>query len=421
MSLSAEKIQKEDEMTIGGRLSDEMDFGCEYSANLPKIFQSLNISLAFTSYQAGRLMLVRSDSESLDVNFKSFVRPMGLTATENGFTLGVYTQVIQFHREDGLINKLKMPLQRIEDDVTAKKVAPTPEEQISLNVGKGFSDEENKKIKEEKEAFDEYQNKLYEPVDSRVDACFIVRSSHYTGMINIHDIEWGDEGLWVVNSSFSCVSTLDPNYSFVPRWKPPFISDLAPEDRCHLNGMTLKDGKPAFVTTFSKFDTPNKWRKNTVFDGTLIDVSSNEIVVDGLAMPHSPRWHNGKVYFCNSGLGQLCCYDPKTRVSRVLAEVQGFTRGIDFVGNILILGLSKVRESTVEKPAPLAEKYAETFSGIWLFNLADNTEIGHLKFTGNVDQIYDVAVIPDCTFPEVIEANHPRVRNHFCFPSLQPI
>lgn len=185
--------------------------------------------------------------------------------------------------------------------------------------------------------------------------------------------------------------------------------------------MTLKDGKPAFVTTFSKFDTPNKWRKNTVFDGTLIDVSSNEIVVDGLAMPHSPRWHNGKVYYCNSGLGQLCCYDPNTRVNRVLAEVQGFTRGIDFVGNILILGLSKVRESTVEKPAPLSEKYAETFSGIWLFNLADNTEIGHVKFTGNVDQIYDVAVIPNCTFPEVIEANHPRVRNHFCFPSLQPI
>lgn len=398
----------------------EMDFECEYSTNLPQILQALNISFAFTSYQAGRLMLVRSDENSLDVNFKSFVRPMGLTATVSGLTLGIYTQVVQFHREDGLIDKLKKPLQRIEDDITAKKVNDAKDDRTSI-VSNGSMAKEEKKVKAQKEAFDIYQQSLYEPVDPRVDACFIVRSTHFTGMINIHDIEWGDEGLWVVNSSFSCLSTLEPDYCFVPRWKPPFISNLAPEDRCHLNGMTLKDGKPAYVTTFSKCDTPNKWRKHTEFDGTLMDVATNEVLVDGLAMPHSPRWYRGKVYFCNSGLGQLCCYDPITKCKTVLAEVQGFTRGIDFIGDILVLGLSKVRESTVDKPAPLADKYTETYSGIWLFNLEDNTEIGHIKFTGNVDQIYDIAIIPGCTFPEILDASHPRVRNHFCYPSLQPL
>lgn len=401
-------------------VSEEMDFECEYSANLPQVFQALNISLAFTSYQAGRLMLVRSDKDSLDVNFKSFVRPMGLAASETGLTLGIYTQVVQFQREDGLIDQLKKPLQRIEADITAKKIQE-PDKSSDRPILEGLTEEQESAVKAERAAFDDYQESLYAPVDSRVDACFVVRSTHFSGMINIHDIEWGEDGLWVVNSSFSCLSTLEPGYSFVPRWKPPFISSLAPEDRCHLNGMTLKEGKPAYVTTFSKFDTPSKWRKNKEFDGTLMDVATGEILVDGLAMPHSPRWHNGKVYFCNSGLGQLCCYDPITKKHSVLRELQGFARGMDFVGNILILGLSKVRASSVDRPAPLADKYQETFSGIWLINLEDYSDIGHIKFTGNVDQIYDVAVIPQCTFPEIIDANHPRMRNHFCYPSIQPL
>ena len=29
---------------------------------------------------------------------------------------------------------------------------------------------------------------------------------------------------------------------FSPRWRPPFVSALAPEDRCHLNGLAMVDG-----------------------------------------------------------------------------------------------------------------------------------------------------------------------------------
>ena len=393
---------------------EHLDFGCTYSANLPAVLKQLNIALAFTSYQAGRLMLVRSDGDALDVNFKSFPRPMGLSATDRGLTLGVFTQVHHFAREDGLLDKIKQPLQRIEEDVTAPRIKPKETGDAAVEAVVVSDAEET----EQQRQIRAYEDSLYAPVDARVDACFIARSTHHTGMINIHDIDWGDEGLWAVNSSFSCLCTLEPDYSFVPRWKPHFISELVPEDRCHLNGMALKDGKPAYVTTFSKFNQTGMWRKHAEFDGTLMDVATNEILLDGLAMPHSPRWHDGSVYFCNSGHGLVCRFDPRTGKVETLVEVPGFTRGMAFVGPILIVGLSKVRQSDVSRPAPLAQRYDDTFSGLWLFDLEHNREIGHIRFTGNVDQIYDVAVLPGCSFPEVIEPSHPRMRNHFCHPPL---
>ncbi|RHW78067.1 TIGR03032 family protein [Colwellia sp. RSH04] len=418
-------------------IPNEIDFNCEYSENLPAILKKLNISLAFTSYQAGRLMLIRSDGKGIDVNFKSFPRPMGLSVTEDGLTLGIFTQIINFQREDGLLNMLKQPLQSIEDDITAPRIKATEnkndENAIESAPKENIKNTDNNKVltpeqlaaqKEQLKKIEAYQQKLNAPVDKRVDACFITRSAHYSGMINIHDIDWGDEGLWAVNSSFSCLCTIEPDSSFVPRWKPHFISELVPEDRCHLNGMTLKDGKPAFVTTFSTYDKSGMWRKGDKFNGTLMDVEANSILLEGLAMPHSPRWHNDRVYYCNSGQGQICSYHPQTKVNTILAEVPGFTRGMDFYGPIMFVGLSKVRETDVTSPAPLATKYDETHSGLWLFDTNEKNEeglmkeIGHIKFTGNVDQIYDVAVIPNASFPELIEPSHPRMRNHFCHPKM---
>ena len=398
----------------------ELDFNCDYSDNVPKILKELNISLAFTSYQAGRLIIVRSDGESLDVSYKNFPRPMGLTATEDGLTLGVFTQVYHFQREDGLLDNIKRPLERLEDDIVAPRVTPIDCEQTVADSA-DQSEPLPELDEQETQALKSYQDKLYDPVDERVDACYITRSAHYSGMINVHDIAWGDDGLWAVNSSFSCLCTLDPDYSFVPRWKPYFISELKPEDRCHLNGMALKDGKPAYVTTFSTSDTIASWRQIGGSSGTLMDVESNTVLVDGLTMPHSPRWHNGSVYYCNSGHGLLCRYDLEQKKEEVLAELPGFTRGIDFCGSLLFLGLSKAREGNVLHQSPLMDKYDETFSGIWMINLNNNEIIGYIKFTGNVDQIYDVAVLPNCSFPELIEPNHPRMRNHFSHPELEPL
>ena len=431
-----------DNKSIAGEsVKGELDFGCEYTDNLPLILKELNISLAVTSYQTGRLIIVRSDGESIDVNFKSFQRPMGLAATEDGLTLGTFTEIVHFQREDGLLEKIKQPLSKIEDDITAPRIKPkeTSEKTAEPQAEELEEDDLSEKQKAQRAQLKAEKENAYLPVDEGVDACFISRSVHYSGMINIHDIDWGDEGLWVVNSSFSCLCTIEPDHSFIPRWKPHFISELKPEDRCHLNGMTLKDGKPAYVTTFSQEDKAGMWRtKDGKFNGTLMAVASNEILLDGLAMPHSPRWYNDKVYFCNSGHGHICSYEPDTKTSEILAEVPGFTRGMDFYGPIMFVGLSKVRQGDVTRPAPLAQKYDETFSGIWLMNINDESliassgknnaatpentrEIAHLKFTGNVDQIYDIAVIPNCNYPEIIEPSHPRLRNHFSHPELRPL
>ncbi|RVT48144.1 TIGR03032 family protein [Rheinheimera sediminis] len=402
----------------------QTDYSAEYSDNLPALLKQLNIALVFTSYQAGRLMLVRTDGGQLDINYKSFPRPMGLAVTKNSLTLGVFTQVLKFQREDALLEQIKQPLLPIEQDITAPRLKTGSEDnavESSLDERSDLMAEERaeqEKLQQEQQRWLDYQQQLMEPVDERTDACFITRSAHYSGMINIHDIEWGSEGLWAVNSSFSCLCTLSPEASFVPRWKPYFITELMPEDRCHLNGMALKDGKPAYVTTFSKFNKPAMWRKGDKFDGTLMDVEQNKILLDNLCMPHSPRYYRNKVYYCNSGEGQICCYDPKTGQNDILAEVPGFTRGMAFYGPFLIVGLSKVRQSDVTSPAPLANRYSDTCSGIWLFNLDSGKTIATLKFTGNVDQIYDVAVLTGCSFPELIEPGHPRMRNHFCFPAL---
>ncbi|MBU2871899.1 TIGR03032 family protein [Colwellia sp. E2M01] len=427
MKESKQSIGKNSDSEVESLINEALDFNCEYSDNLPAVLKKLNISLAFTSYQAGRLMLVRSDGESIDVNFKSFPRPMGLSVTDEGITLGIFTQIINFQREDGLLTQLKQPLASIEQDITAPRIKTKDDENNNDVSDKSFVELTPEQLvaqKKQQEKIEAYQEKLFAPVDEKVDACFITRSAHYSGMINIHDIDWGDEGLWAVNSSFSCLCTIEPNSSFVPRWKPHFISELVPEDRCHLNGMALKDGKPAYVTTFSTYDKSGLWRKGAKFNGTLMDVESNSIVVEELTMPHSPRWHENKVYFCNSGHGQICSYEPQQKTTEVLAEVPGFTRGMDFYGHIMFAGLSKVRQGDVSMPAPISLKHDETHSGIWLFDTEDKNEagqmkeIGYIKFTGNVDQIYDVAVLPDCSFPELIEPNHPRMRNHFCHPEL---
>lgn len=399
-----------------------MDYSAQYSSNLPALLKHLNIALAFTSYQAERLMLVRSDGQSLDVNYKSLPRPMGLTVSQNSLTVGIFTQVLKFQREDGLLDQIKQPLVPIEQDITAPRLrAKTTETEVEAAADLSppeLTPEQREQLQQEQQRWLEYEQQLMAPVDERTDACFMVRSAHYSGMINIHDIDWGTEGLWAVNSSFSCLCTLSPEASFIPRWKPYFISELAPEDRCHLNGMALKDGKPAYVTTFSTFNEAGMWRKGNKFDGTLMDVEQNEILLRGLSMPHSPRYYRDRVYYCNSGEGQLCRFDPVTGQNEILAEVPGFTRGMAFYGPLLFVGLSKVRRSDVVSPAPLAKRYEETFSGIWVFNLDSLQVVATLKFTGNVDQIYDVAVLTGCSFPELIEPGHPRMRNHFCFPPL---
>src|SRR5262249_9108621 len=145
------------------------------------------------------------------------------------------------------------------------------------------------------------------------DACFLPRSSHVTGDVAIHEMAYGTGGeLWFVNTRFSCLATIDPSASFAPRWRPPFISQLEPSDRCPLKGLAMHDGTPRYVTALGTTDEAGGWRANKARGGVLMDVVSGEVVVPGLSMPHSPRLNAGRLWVCESGAGTLGVVDPAT-------------------------------------------------------------------------------------------------------------
>jgi uncharacterized protein (TIGR03032 family) len=140
----------------------------------------------------------------------------------------------------------------------------------------------------------------------RYDALYLPRATFHTGDLNVHDLAFADDGLWFVNSRFSCLSALSRDFSFIPRWKPPFISELVPEDRCHLNGLAVVNGKPKYVTALGETDVVGGWRARKATGGVLMDVESGAVLLRGLSMPHSPRWHHGRLWLLNSGPVNCC-------------------------------------------------------------------------------------------------------------------
>lgn len=374
------------------------DFSSIHTDNFPELLRALNISLAVTSYQSGRLCFVRSDGHAVDTCFKSFPRPMGITADEDSITLGTLTRVLNFRRSDQVLAELRTGIWEDQASLTSK----IRDEASDANSGSWI-----------------HQRQLELAAFRKADSLYIPRSAHLTGMINIHDIAWGNAGLWAVNSTFSCLCTLSADFSFVPEWKPPFISELAPEDRCHLNGMALKDGKPKYVTTFNRENSRDSWRDRQIHDGTLIDVETNEVLLSGLVMPHSPRYYRGAVYLCESGTGKLLRFDPKTGKTDVLANMPGFPRGITFYGPLMFVGLSKVRSSDIKNPIPISKTLEKSLSGVWVFDMETFQEIAHISFEGDVDQIYDIAVLRNATWPELIDFDHPRARHLFDYPELR--
>src|SRR5205814_1695632 len=144
------------------------------------------------------------------------------------------------------------------------------------------------------------------------DACYLPRASHVTGDIGVHELAWAGEELWVVNTRFSCLCTLHPDYSFVPRWRPPFVTALAAEDRCHLNGLALVDSEPRYVTALGTTDAAGGWRADKAHGGVLMELPAGRVVARGLSMPHSPRWHDGRLWVLESGTGGVVQVDPST-------------------------------------------------------------------------------------------------------------
>jgi uncharacterized protein (TIGR03032 family) len=256
-----------------------------------------------------------------------------------------------------------------------------------------------------------------EPANTH-DACFLPRNRHVTGDIAIHEMGFAQGELWICATAFSCLATLDAEHSFIPRWKPDFITELAAGDRCHLNGMCIVDDEVKFVSALGTSDKPGGWRENKARGGVILDVPSSEVIVEGLSMPHSPRWHDGRLWFLESGEGGLCVADLDAAEWETVAELPGFTRGLTFIDDIALVGLSQIRETATFGGLPITERFdqSERLCGVWAIDTTDGKTLGFLRFEELVQEVFDVAVIPGKNFPEIAEPGSTATMSSFALP-----
>lgn len=247
------------------------------------------------------------------------------------------------------------------------------------------------------------------------EAVFVPQFSHFTGDLDVHDLAYDAEGRLVfANTLFSCLSAVSATHSFKPLWKPDFISRLAPEDRCHLNGLAMRDGKPAYVTAVGAGDVGDSWRDNRTAGGVVIDVETGETVCRGLSMPHSPRWHDGRLWVLNSGRGEIGTVNFATQTFEPIAFLPGYLRGLAFIGDQAIVGLSAPRNNRtfegLELQARLDKENMKPRCGI--SNVDTKTgDIAHwLTMEGVVTELFDVAVLEGKRSPTMIGFKTDEIR-----------
>lgn len=331
--------------------TETSSFHYVHSANFPALLEQLGCSLAVTTYQAGKLMIVRSAGGRLSTLLRSFEKPMGLALSDDRERLVIGTRR------------------------TVWTLRSSPEIAPQL-----------------------------EPKGTH-DACYVPRASHVTGDMQGHEIALVKHRTWIVNTAFSCLCILDDDrFTFVPQWRPPFIDRLAGEDRCHLNGLAVEDDKVAYVTAMGETNTAQGWRENKIEGGIVIDVDSGAVVTRGLCMPHSPRVFDGKLFVLDSGRGFLCTIDERNGQRTTVAALPGYARGLAFAGPIAFVGLSKIREKDLFGGLPIASSYGddERKCGIAAIDLRSGRLVAFLWFEAVCTELFDIRVLPGMRWPMVV-------------------
>jgi uncharacterized protein (TIGR03032 family) len=319
------------------------DIRCTHSENLPELLTGLRLSILISTYRTGHLVVVAARQGRLVVSFHQFDRAMGI-AVKPG-TIAICTRKeVWFAREA--------------PDIAAK-IEPR----------------------------------------GHYDASFLARTSHFTDDIHAHESAWVGSEFWVVNTLFSCLAALHPVYSFAPRWRPPFVTALRPEDRCHLNGMAVVDGQPRYVTALAETDSPEGWRAVKATGGCLIEVPSGRIVVRGLALPHSPRVDGDQIFFLQSGDGALAVVDPLNGQVNTVAKLPGVVRGLALHGGFAFVGLSRARPTL--EGVPIVARRDELQCGLWAVDLTTGSVAAHLAFSTGVEEVFDVQVLPEIISPHI--------------------
>jgi uncharacterized protein (TIGR03032 family) len=348
------------------------------SRQFPSWLAEQNLSLAFTTYQAGKVFFIGlQPNGQLSVFERTFERCMGLYAEGSTLYMSSLYQLWRFEN--------------------------------ALSAGQ---------------------------VHNGYDAVYVPQVGYITGDLDVHDVVVGEQWevekssptpsslklqsllptprLIFVNTLFSCLATVSEKYSFIPLWQPPFISKLAAEDRCHLNGLALRDGQPRYVTAVSQSDVADGWRERRRDGGCVIDISSNEVILTGLSMPHSPRWYKDKLWLLNSGTGEFGYVDMERGIFEPVAFCPGYMRGCAFSGDFAIVGLSKPRHnktfSGLSLDDNLRTKDAEPRCGLLVIDLRNGDIVHSLRIEGVVEELYDVQVLPGVRRPMAIGFRTDEIR-----------
>lgn len=266
-----------------------------------------------------------------------------------------------------------------------------------------------------------YQLWLFENVLERgqtaggYDRLYVPQVGYTTGDLDIHDVTVEANGRVVfVNTLFGCLATTSETHSFVPLWKPPFLSKLAAEDRCHLNGVALEDGRVAYATAVSQSDVADGWRDRRHDGGCVIDVRSDEVIATGLSMPHSPRVYRDKLWLLNSGTGHFGFIDRSSGRFEQVAFCPGYLRGLSFHGDYAIVGLSKSRENKTFSGLALDENLragdAEARCGLQVIDLRTGDVVHWIRMEGVVTELYDVVSLPSVIRPQALGFKTDEIR-----------
>lgn len=322
---------------------DKREVRYEHTREFPRILAQQRLSVLVSTYQAGKLVVLGSHENQLSLSFHSFEQAMGIAIHRQRIAVGTRSQVWFLRSTPSVASKVEPP--------------------------------------------------------GTHDACYLTRASHVTEDVHGHEMAWCGDELWLVNTRFSCLCTLGNDYNFLPRWRPSFISTLAPEDRCHLNGLAVHQGRPRFVTAHAETDTPAGWRPVKASSGCLIDVASGQTVARGFAMPHSPRVHGGHLWLLNSGCGQLVTVRPSDGHIQVVSRQPGYTRGLSFAGPYAFIGLSKIRETSTFDGVPIAEDREGLKCGVGIVDVRIGRLVAHFEFHSGVEEIFDVQVLRQAMNP----------------------
>ncbi len=301
---------------------------------------SQNLTIAATSYQSGRLYLLgRHPNGGLVLSEEYFRKAMGLHVKENTLHL-----LSEGHLLDLVSN------------------------QAPGSVGKTFTPS----------------------------------ALHPIGNVNAHDIAVTNDGQMVfVNTRFNCLATLSDDDGFKPIWSPPFLHGAQMGDRCHLNGLAIENGSSAYVTGMARTCRVNGWRRHRNDGGFVMEVQTNRVICEGLSMPHSPRIHDGVLWACNSGTGELGIIDRESEEFTPLAFCPGFIRGLAFHGQYAFVGLSRPRHARFDG-LPLHDNLIksgqEPWTGIQIIDTISGDIAGWVRIEGPVTELYDIAILPDTAF-----------------------